>query len=135
MCPLPPSTGRICPVIFAAASLNKKTVAFATSLTWLTRPRGYVLESFSDLVWLVKREKPSVPPRCIQPSKRVWENIMRILPVGPGAITLERTPMGPSSTARTRERASTAALAADTCTWYGEPDGRRSLSHKQRQSH
>lgn len=41
--------------------------------------------------------------------------------MGPGEITFERTPLGPSSTASTRESASMAALAADTCTWKGVP--------------
>ena len=39
----------------------------------------------------------------------------------PGAMTFDRIPRGPSSTAITLERASTAALAADTCAWNGVP--------------
>src|SRR6188768_3000130 len=41
--------------------------------------------------------------------------------MGPGAMTLERTPFGPSSTAKTAESASTPALAAETWTWNGTP--------------
>jgi len=41
--------------------------------------------------------------------------------MGPGAMTFDRTPQGPSSTAITRERASTAALAEETWAWYGRP--------------
>jgi hypothetical protein len=37
-------------------------------------------------------------------------------------MTLDRTPRGPSSTARTLERASTPAFAAETWAWYGVPE-------------
>lgn len=36
-------------------------------------------------------------------------------------MTLDRTPRGPSSTAITALKASTPALAADTCAWRGDP--------------
>lgn len=49
-----------------------------------------------------------------------------VSPIGPGEITLDRMPRGPSSTAITRERASTAAFAADTCAWYGVPKSKTS---------
>src|ERR1700730_16782513 len=39
--------------------------------------------------------------------------------MGPGAMTFDRTPRGPSSTAMTAESASTAAFAAAQCAWYG----------------
>lgn len=98
-----PSTGKIWPVMFAAAPLNKNTVAFATSFVCPTLPKGNGLWFGLGASFEERRLKPSVSP------------------MGPGEMTLERTPWGPSSTAITRERASTAAFAADTCTWYGVP--------------
>lgn len=47
--------------------------------------------------------------------------IPSVPPIGPGAMTLDRTPRGPSSTAITALKASTPALAADTCAWRGDP--------------
>ena len=57
-----------------------------------------------ELSLLLRRAMPSVPL------------------IGPGEMMLERTPRGPSSTAITALKASTPALAADTCAWKGVPD-------------
>ena len=97
-CSKAPSTTRICPEMKLAASLNRKTVALAISLESPLRPKGRG-EWFCPVGPLgERRSSPSVPA------------------ITPGAITLERTPCGPSSTARTADVASTAAFAAETCT-------------------
>lgn len=52
----------------------------------------------------------------------------------PGAITLDRTPKGPTSTARTLDKASTAAFALETWAWYGIPSHRKGASAELVQS-
>ena len=103
-CSCPPSTAMIWPVMNAAASLRRKTVAFATSLTCPTRPSGSIPNSLSFMdsdgeSFGLSRSMPAVSL------------------TGPGAMTFERTPCGPSSTASTAEMESTAAFAALTWTW------------------
>ena len=50
---------------------------------------------------------------------RKWPSVLAI---GPGAMMLERTPLGPSSTASTAENVSMPAFAADMWAWYGVPE-------------
>lgn len=50
-------------------------------------------------------------------------DIPSVSAMAPGAITFERTPRGPSSTAMTLLRASTPAFAAETWACSGEPEG------------
>lgn len=48
--------------------------------------------------------------------------------MGPGAMPLTRTPNWPHSRARVRVTLSTAALAADACTWATQHAADRALS-------
>jgi hypothetical protein len=98
MCSNAPSTTRIWPEMKLAASLNRKTVALAMSLESPLRPVGMGHWFCWEGPLAERRSSPSVPA------------------IGPGAMTLERTPWGPSSTARTADVASIAAFAAETWT-------------------
>ena len=48
-------------------------------------------------------------------------NLDSVAATGSGAMIFDQTPQGPSSTAITRDRVSTPALAEETWAWYGRP--------------